>query len=106
MFAESGLDIAIATNGQEGVDAFFANPGRFDLILMDVQMPVMDGLTATRIIRQKEAALQTRPVPIVAMTANAFKEDALACLAAGMNEHVAKPFDMYQLFVTLSNYLD
>jgi signal transduction histidine kinase/ActR/RegA family two-component response regulator len=103
---DSGLNIVTATNGQEGLDAYFADPERYSLILMDVQMPVMDGITATQKIRERTDISQAKTVPIIAMTANAFKEDALSCLAAGMNQHIAKPFDMNKLFVTLASYLD
>lgn len=67
--------------------------GCFDAILMDIMMPVMDGLTAARIIRRLEL-LDAKTIPVIAMTANAFKEDEEKCLAAGMNAHLAKPLDM------------
>ena len=73
---------------------------RYDVILMDVQMPGMDGLEATRQIRALESALGTR-VPILAMTANAMKGDEASCLAAGMDGYVAKPFEVDKLFAIL-----
>jgi signal transduction histidine kinase/PAS domain-containing protein len=91
MLEETGCVIAEAENGQIAVD--MVKQGDFDMILMDMQMPVMDGLTATREIRK----LGSR-VPIIAMTANAFKEDAEACITAGMNAHVAKPIE-YESFI-------
>ena len=73
----------------------------FDAILMDVMMPVMDGLTATRAIRALERA-DAKTIPIIAMTANAFEEDARKCLDAGMNVHLAKPLCMEELVATLA----
>jgi two-component system CheB/CheR fusion protein len=72
----------------------------YDLILMDVQMPVMDGLTATKLIREFD-----EDVPIIAMTANAFKEDAEKCLKSGMNEHISKPIDNEKFIRLLAQYL-
>ncbi|MBY0233594.1 MAG: response regulator, partial [Burkholderiaceae bacterium] len=74
----------------------------YALILMDVQMPVMDGLDATRAIRQTERG---RHIPILAMTANAFAEEKQRCLDVGMNDHVAKPVVAEQLFTTLKLWL-
>ena len=67
--------------------------GCFDAIFMDIMMPVMDGLTAVRIIRRLELP-DAKTIPVIAMTANAFKEDEEKCLAAGINAHLAKPLDM------------
>ena len=94
MLEEQGIVITEAKNGQEAVDAFAsAAPGTFDFVLMDVMMPVMDGLEATRRIRALDHA-DAASVPIIAMTANAFAEDKRACLEAGMNAHVGKPIDV------------
>jgi signal transduction histidine kinase/DNA-binding response OmpR family regulator/PAS domain-containing protein len=98
MLEDTGCIIDEAENGQVGVD--MARAADYDLILMDMQMPVMDGLTATRAIR-----LFNADVPIIAMTANAFKEDAEACLRAGMNAHLAKPIDNDSFMRLLTEYL-
>ena len=95
---EVGLEVDVAQNGAEAVQ--MAQAHDYALVLMDVQMPQMDGLAATRALR---AAGYT--VPILAMTANAFNEDRAACLAAGMNDHVAKPVDPERLFDTLLRWL-
>jgi PAS domain S-box-containing protein len=89
-----GAKVTLANHGQEAVDQIMATPGGFDVVLMDMQMPVMDGLDATRAIRQRLSAQQ---LPIVAMTANAMESDRQACLQAGMNDHVGKPFNLAHL---------
>ena len=100
LLREAGLAVDLAANGQQAVDLFAAQP--YDLILMDMQMPVMDGITATRVIRQNP---QGQSVPILAMTANAFGEDRQRCLDAGMNDHVAKPVDPANLYAMLVKWL-
>lgn len=80
-----GFEVTLAMNGQEGVEKFSQHP--FDVVLMDVQMPVMDGLTATRIIRENEQAAGTHTL-IIAVTAGMDRE---SCLQAGMDDHLAKP---------------
>ena len=99
------VEFDVAKDGQEAVDMFSKNPQRYALILMDVQMPVLDGISATRQIRQMDNDW-ARQIPIVAMTANAFKEDVDACLKAGMNNHVAKPIEVAVLIDTMGEYLD
>ena len=100
-----GFVVETAVNGKLAVDAFLSHPaGHYDAILMDVRMPVMDGLEATKNIRVsgKEDA---RSVPIIAMTANAFDEDTRQSIASGMNGHLSKPVDMTLLLDTLAEYL-
>ena len=92
----AGLDVTLAANGIEAVDWVKRAP--FDVVLMDMQMPDMDGVQATRVIRLLPQAAR---LPIIAMTAAAMEEDKQACLAAGMNAHVAKPIDPAQLMQTL-----
>jgi signal transduction histidine kinase/ActR/RegA family two-component response regulator len=97
LLEEAGAQVTRAWNGQEAVDAFKAAPaGTFDLILMDVMMPVMDGYQATRCIRGLDRP-DAQKIPIVAMTANAFAEDKIAAREAGMNEHISKPLDAKQM---------
>ena len=96
----------IYSNGRELVNAFTSvKPGEFDAILMDIQMPVMNGLDATRAIRGGKNPLG-KTIPIVAMTANAFTEDIQQCLEAGMDAHVAKPLDVTVLERTMRGILD
>ena len=98
--------VVCAANGQEGVDCFAASaPGTFDAILMDIRMPVMDGIEATRAIRSLPRA-DAKSVSIIAMTANAFEEDVQKCLSAGMNAHLAKPFAVSALYDTLAAQID
>lgn len=97
MLKMAGAECEWAKNGREALEKFGqSEPGYYDLILMDVQMPVMNGYDATKAIRQS-AHPQAKTVPIIAMTANAFSEDVRDALDAGMNAHVAKPIDMEQL---------
>ena len=99
----NGASCVIYPNGKQCVDAFrTVRPGDFDAILMDVQMPVMNGLEATRAIRQSENPLG-RTIPIIAMTANAFAEDVQNCLNAGMDAHVSKPLELSALERALQN---
>ena len=95
-----GLNVKIANNGQEGLE--FALAETFDLILMDIQMPIMDGLTATKLIRKEE---KLKDIPIVAMTAHAMSGDKEKSLAAGMNDHVTKPIALEKLVETLNYWL-
>jgi CheY-like chemotaxis protein len=124
LLESSGLEIDCAENGVEAVRMFTEAPHKYNMIFMDVQMPEMDGYEATRQIRAIEAKergkttsmefpketpqlLSERPqsVPIIAMTANVFREDIEQCLEAGMTSHIGKPLDMDELFRTLRQYL-
>jgi CheY-like chemotaxis protein len=104
LLEDEGIVVTTAENGQIAVDTFTqAPPQTFDAILMDVMMPVMNGLDATRNIRASNHP-EAKTIPIIAMTANAYVEDVNASLAAGMNEHVAKPIDFDRLFSVLNKY--
>ena len=100
-----GIKVTKAADGQQAVEAFAASPvGGFDAILMDVMMPVRDGHEATRAIRAMDRP-DAKSIPIFAMTANAFAEDRLKALQAGMNEHLPKPIDPDTLYRLLAKYL-
>ncbi|MDR1654673.1 MAG: response regulator [Treponema sp.] len=100
-----GISIDCAENGAEAVRLFEKNPGAYGVVFMDLQMPEMDGFEATRRIRRLEAECNSKPVPIVAMTANVFKEDIENCLLAGMNGHVGKPLNLKDVLEKLHCYL-
>jgi len=97
---QMGVDPTVVDNGQLAVEAWEAEA--WDVILMDIQMPVMDGLTAAALIRQRERALGREPVPIVALTANAMSHQVEQYITAGMNGHVAKPIQAAELFEALT----
>ena len=104
------LEMDSAVNGFEAVLMFEKNHDKYDFVLMDVQMPEMDGYEATRRIRRIEEGLKNAnpeytPVPIIAMTANVFREDIEKCLECGMNGHIGKPLDVNEFFDTLRKYL-
>ncbi len=100
-----GIQCQVLPNGKEAVDCFLqSKPGEFDMIFMDVQMPVMNGYEATRAIRASAHPL-AKTIPIIAMTANAFEEDVQEALAAGMNAHTAKPVDMDKLKASIARLL-
>ena len=103
ILAKSGCGIDIADNGLIAVEMFQRKP--YDLVLMDVQMPVMDGLTATRAIRAYEHDKNRDRTPIVAMTAHAMIEDKKKCLSAGMDDYVSKPIDPTKLYAVIRNFL-
>ena len=100
-----GVDVVTALDGQEAIDAFVSHKGRFDMIIMDVVMPVMDGLEATKRIRAMENIPSAKTVPIIAMTANAFYEDFEESFQAGMNAHLVKPVEPEWLFRVMANIL-
>ena len=101
---EAGAKVTVAGDGKQALETFESNPeGAFDAILMDIMMPVMDGITATKAIRsldRKDAAT----IPIIAMSANAFEEDAKKSLEAGMNAHLSKPLRIEQVIAEIAKY--
>ncbi|MDR1908512.1 MAG: response regulator [Spirochaetaceae bacterium] len=113
----TALAIDFAENGAEAVRLFSADPAAYSMIFMDIQMPEMDGYEATGRIRELEGSLAAqggagegrrdpgKPIPIIAMTANVFREDVEKCLAAGMNDHVGKPLDFAEVLEKLRRYL-
>jgi CheY-like chemotaxis protein len=115
LLQEFNAEIIEAEDGQQAVDKFAADPEKYDLIFMDIHMPGMDGYEATRLIRALEAERsadnspqlpgQPKGVPIIAMTANVFKEDIEHCLAAGMNGHIGKPLNFDEVAEVLRKYL-
>ena len=102
LLSDAGLIVEIAENGRIACDKVFADAGRFALVLMDVQMPEMDGIEATSRLRESFTAQE---LPIIAMTAHAYEQERQRCLAAGMNDHVAKPVDPAVLVATLNRWL-
>ena len=105
ILSEGGILVTEATNGAEALETLrSAEPGAFDAVLMDIQMPVMDGYTATKAIRAMEAP-QFSQIPIIAMTADAFAEDKRRALEAGFTAHIAKPVNMATLIDTLAQYI-
>lgn len=102
LLTEQGAHVEKVQNGQEALDKFEGSePGTYDVILMDLMMPVMDGISATKAIRASKHA-EAETIPIIAMTANAFYEDERKCLDAGMNAHLAKPLDMKMVVSTIA----
>ena len=99
------MEADLAENGQIAVDLFAqSKPGYYSAILMDMRMPVMDGLEATRAIRAMDRE-DARTIPIIALTANAFDEDVQRSMQAGLNAHLSKPVDPEALFETLENLI-
>ena len=106
MLQDKGAAVSKAWNGQEAVEIFRNSvPGEFDVILMDIMMPVMNGYEATKMIRSMDRE-DAKVIPIIAMTANAFTEDRLRVKEAGMNEHIAKPVDMKLLVKVIREFVD
>ena len=101
---ETGISIDYADNGQIAVEMFRKNPEKYSLILMDINMPEMDGYEATRQIRSLDV-LWAKEIVIIAMTANVFREDIEKCLKSGMNDHTGKPIDANALYEILNEYL-
>ena len=103
LLEDQGVHITVVGDGRQALDMFAkSEPGTFDAILMDIMMPVMDGITATREIRKLNRP-DARTIPIIAMTANAFEEDAQKCLKAGMNAHLSKPLQIRMVVATIAN---
>ena len=101
------FDVEVALNGEEAVTTFSGHEaGYYDVILMDIRMPVMDGLEATKRIRCMEERPDGRFIPIIAMTANAFEEDVKKSLEAGMNGHLSKPIDIQKMYALLDHLLN
>ncbi|MDR3090700.1 MAG: response regulator [Clostridiales bacterium] len=105
LLEETQLSVDFAEDGYLAVHMFSNSPEKYDLIFMDVNMPNLDGYGATSIIRGIEGLPKAKTIPIIAMTANVFKEDIDRCLEAGMNEHLGKPVDVEELMRTLRKYL-
>ena len=110
LLSMAGMRVSSAADGRQAVELFESNqPGTYSLILMDIQMPVMDGYEATRAIRDmglsggRKDALE---IPIIALTANAFADDIYRAKQAGMNEHVSKPLEINHLLKTIRRWLD
>ncbi len=100
----AGCKVTTVSNGQEAVDAFSSSqPGDFDAILMDIRMPIVDGIEATKKIRSLERA-DAAEIPIIAMTADAFDEERKRTLEAGMNDHLSKPVDAEKIYAALAKY--
>ena len=100
-----GITVETASDGKEALDKFEEmGTGYYQLIFMDIQMPVMNGYESTKAIRKSKQA-DSGTIPIIAMTANAFTEDIIASKHAGMNEHIAKPLNIDQLVGCLKRFL-
>ena len=97
------VEVDCATNGREAVEKQQAEPYKYDMIFMDLQMPEMDGYEATKLIRSLQDG-RSHKIPIVAMTANVFKDDVDRCIAIGMNDHIGKPIDFEQLIQVMHRY--
>lgn len=105
LLEDEGAQVIVVSDGQQAVQQFeHTEPGTYDAILMDVMMPVMDGILATRTIRNMERE-DAKQIPIIAMTANAYQEDAEKCLQAGMNAHLSKPLQMEHVLETIIKYV-
>lgn len=104
LLRQAGVEVESVYTGRQALETFTASrPGHYDIILMDVMMPELSGLDATRRIR-RSAHPQAQTIPIIAVTANAFASDVRAALDAGMNEHIAKPLDSARLYAVLQRY--
>ena len=104
LLSDKGAKVTVISDGKQAVEMFESNPsGTFDAVLLDVMMPIMDGLTAAKTIRSSKHP-DARNIPIISMTANAFSEDAQKCLEAGMNAHLTKPLQIKKVVATISQF--
>ena len=103
MLKKMGMSVDLATNGEEALAALASTT--FDIVLMDLQMPVMDGFEATRQIRSPASNVRNRGIPVIAMTAHATQDDRERCLGAGMDDFVRKPFSPQVLAEVLARWL-
>jgi CheY-like chemotaxis protein len=103
LLGETRITIDSAENGRAAVETFAGDPLAYDLIIMDIQMPEMDGYEATKTIRALDAP-NAKTIPIIALTANAFKEDIERCIVCGMNDHLSKPIDEKMVIEKIKRY--
>jgi signal transduction histidine kinase/ActR/RegA family two-component response regulator len=103
--SQLGLDVTLVSDGQQALDLLVPGPHDFDLVLMDCQMPVLDGVETTRRLRAHEDSIGSPNVPVIALTANAMPQDRRRCAAAGMDDHLAKPFRQEELLAVLLRHL-
>jgi len=99
MLARRDVEVTLVTNGLEAVNAWA--PGAFDILILDISMPVMDGITALERIREREAAEGATPLPAIAFTANAMSHQVVEYIAAGFDTHVSKPFKIDDLVTAI-----
>jgi CheY-like chemotaxis protein len=104
LLEDTGVNLDYAEDGADAVEKFSNDPDGYDIVLMDLQMPNMDGYEATRRIRSS-GLRGAREIPIIAMTANVFREDVERCRAAGMDDHLGKPIDMEEVIAKLKKYM-
>ena len=105
LLTDTGVSFDYAWDGQQAYDMFTANPNQYDLIMMDINMPNLDGYGATQAIRARQDLQKARAIPIVAMTANVFREDIEKCLQVGMDDHIGKPVQLEEVLEKLRKYL-
>ncbi|WP_310602722.1 ATP-binding protein [Anaerosporobacter sp.] len=104
LLKDTKINIDVAENGKIAIEMFESNPEKYDVIFMDVQMPIMNGLDASRNIRELSFE-KAKSIPIIAMTANVFKEDIDTCLESGMNDHLSKPIDISMIILKINKYV-
>ena len=105
LLADTGITLDFAWDGRQALDMFAAQPDKYDLIMMDINMPEMDGYGATQAIRNMKGVEKAGTIPIIAMTANVFREDIERCLNAGMDDHIGKPVELGDVVNKLQKYL-